>query len=35
MGASVKFEIDVSGAVDAVTETASDIWSGITDIFGW
>ena len=35
VGASVKFEIDVSGAVDAVTETASDIWSGITDIFGW
>lgn len=35
VGASVKFEIDVSGAVDAVTETASDVWSGITDLFGW
>ena len=35
VGASVKLEIDVSGAVDAVTEAASDMWSGVADLFGW
>lgn len=35
VGASVKLEVDVSGAVDALAGTADAIWSGVTNLFTW
>ena len=39
VGASVKLEIDVSGAVDTVfdaaADVAGDIWSGVEGLFNW
>ena len=35
VGGSVKLDIDVSGAVKAVGETAGKVWSGVKSWFGW
>lgn len=35
VGVSVKFDVDVSGVVDAVCEDASKAWSGVKNFFGW
>ena len=35
VGASIKLEVDVSGAIDAMADTADAIWSGVTNLFNW
>lgn len=35
VGASVKLEIDVSGTLDAIHDKAGEVWSEVTNLFGW